>query len=162
MPMINSMVLARETTPDGIEHRIIMRGAYDFRDPRPNQNFGIHNAELDFVVSRNHAAVNWHFSTGWWPAKLRKEIPSLDQNNHNGLGGIEIHSPIPLYEGQTPVADCDYTGGDCYCDGSALASRKLFELAVLDPGVIWPHLEARLLKLEQQIAVETSENAKFT
>ncbi len=35
-------------------------------------------------------------------------------------GGIELHSPVPLYEGQEPIPNCWLLGGNCHCDGSSL------------------------------------------
>lgn len=39
------------------------------------------------------------------------------------LGGIEVHSPTPLYgDEDSPIPGCHVLGGrDCYCDGSSLA-----------------------------------------
>jgi hypothetical protein len=38
-------------------------------------------------------------------------------------GGVEMHSPVPLYDGQGPMdGHCQWVrGGQCYTDGSSLA-----------------------------------------
>lgn len=38
------------------------------------------------------------------------------------IGGIEVHSRKPVYDGQEPMEECSILhGGECYCDGSSLA-----------------------------------------
>lgn len=36
------------------------------------------------------------------------------------FGGVEIHSPKPLYEGQQVIEKCRHTMGKCYCDGTSV------------------------------------------
>lgn len=41
-------------------------------------------------------------------------------------GGIEIHSKLPLYDGQQPHPEpCQWTRGVCYHDGSSLAYDQI-------------------------------------
>jgi len=57
------------------------------------------------------------------------------------FGGVEIHSPVPLYGGQTPIKDCWVIGGDCYCDGTSLyAQENLIPEFLRAEKEQWPEL----------------------
>jgi hypothetical protein len=57
------------------------------------------------------------------------------------VGGLELHSSKPLYEGSSPIMHCFVTGfKPCYCDGSASQGVHLFEMFDNDlPGMIKQH-----------------------
>lgn len=38
----------------------------------------------------------------------------------NWIGGVEVHSRVPMYEGQAPHDECWLIGGKCFHDGSSL------------------------------------------
>lgn len=51
------------------------------------------------------------------------EAGDLHWHETGHYGGVEVHSPVPLYEGQTSIpGHCQWVrGGTCYSDGSSLA-----------------------------------------
>jgi hypothetical protein len=61
------------------------------------------------------------------------------QSGH--YGGVEVHSPVPLYEDQTSVPGyCQWVkGGKCYTDGSSLAFDE-FERDFGSPEYLKPAL----------------------
>jgi len=61
------------------------------------------------------------------------------------VGGVEVHSPTPLYEGHQPLdRPCSYVpGGICYTDGSSLAFDYI-EYAFDNPKSIYRYLLDRL------------------
>lgn len=58
--------------------------------------------------------------------------------------GIDYHDTVPHYAGHTPIEDCTFVGGPCYCDGSSLAATKLWNEYILtgNEEVIWKELES--------------------
>lgn len=135
--------LLESTTSDGITRFIEMRPAYDKRNPDPTKNYGIHGVELVFGVRRGDITVTWVLITDWMLPSTRESIHSRD-HWPDGLGSIDYHDTKPHFENQFPLENCIYTGGNCYCDGSGLASNDLFDRAVEDPSQIWKILEKRL------------------
>ena len=129
--------------------------AYDLRDS-PEGNFGIHNAELNFYVSRGRCAVLWEFSTDW-------HLKGIKRGTEPGLGSIAEHSPVPFYEGQEIAHEsCGFTGGPCYCSATYVGSGELFEKAVKDPSVIWETLERKLKAIEEMVKVEMEDRRNFS
>lgn len=141
--------------PSGITRRLDARAAFDLRDSNPAKNYGIGSLDLWFVVKRANVAVTWRLFTGWYLEKNRDRPARYP----DGLGSIDYHSPVPLYVDQTPQRDCEYTGGDCYCDGSSLESNTLFNKWLEDPEYVWVELEEWLERTEKRIADER-ENAR--
>lgn len=46
---------------------------------------------------------------------------------YEGMGGVEVHSPKPLYgEDEPDFEDCHVLRGKCWCDGSSLSYREKF------------------------------------
>lgn len=63
---------------------------------------------------------------------------------------VGYHSPNPMYEGQSSVADsCKYLGGKpCYYEGSGLAAEDYFDTLVRYGGdAVWELLENRYHEL---------------
>jgi hypothetical protein len=59
---------------------------------------------------------------------------------------ISYHSPKPLFEGQKITeGDCPYLEGKpCYCDGSGLQSKEVFDRLVREGSEgAWKYLEDR-------------------
>lgn len=61
------------------------------------------------------------------------------------LGGVEVHSPTPHYEGQQPLdRPCSYVvGGKCYPDGSSLAFDYI-QYDFENPRAMWEYLRGRV------------------
>ncbi len=66
-------------------------------------------------------------------------VPNWHQTGH--YGGVEVHSSVPLYDGQTHVpGHCEWVrGGKCYTDGSSLAFDE-FERDFGSPEYLKPAL----------------------
>ncbi|MDP9184106.1 MAG: hypothetical protein M3O29_00365 [Actinomycetota bacterium] len=66
-------------------------------------------------------------------------VANWHQTGH--YGGVEVHSPVPLYDGQTLVpGQCEWVrGGKCYTDGSSLAFDE-FERDFGSPDYLKPAL----------------------
>lgn len=64
---------------------------------------------------------------------------------HEQFGGVEVHSPEPLYDGHQPLdRPCSYVkGGVCYTDGSSLAFGYI-EHSFDSPKSIYNYLLGRL------------------
>lgn len=71
------------------------------------------------------------------------------------VGGIEIHSPTPLYEGQEPMhLNCNYTkDGICYHDGSSLAFEAI-ERLFDNPAAMFRELAAWFGEDEDAVLAE--------
>lgn len=52
---------------------------------------------------------------------------------YRGLGGVEIHSPAPHYDGDEPIEGCTVLDVPCYTDGSSLAYGEQF-LPLIEAG----------------------------
>lgn len=118
------------------------RPAWDKRDPDPKKNYGIHCVDALFLVVRNHTAVEFQLMTGWWPPKNGRRadpigpLPSI----------VSYHAPQPWadYLTEPTATDCRWTGGVCYCDGSALDALSVFDVLVMDGlDAMWRQLEQR-------------------
>lgn len=58
--------------------------------------------------------------------KVGEYIPWENNMYRFSPHGIEMHRTKPVYEGQEPLKDCEVTGGDCFCDGTSLAAKRVF------------------------------------
>lgn len=155
MTKLNVVKLLQETSPEGITRSLSMISSYDLR--KAEKNYGIHNAELSFVVKRGQVAVAWNFGTGWWLKELRGRGESPD-----GLGTVATHSPVAVYEGQISVEGCDYTGGRCFGSCSYCSSGELFDKFVGEPGQVWVELEKKLKELELQVQNQLEDHRNFS
>jgi hypothetical protein len=87
----------------------VIRPAFDKRHADPDKNYGIHGAEMLFVLKGELGAVQFVLYTNWmlphiyeewkkeygdrWPCVFSKPIPA----------DVGYHSPKPMYEGQEPI-----------------------------------------------------------
>lgn len=129
-----------------LQRSIRFEAAYDKRDPDPSKNYGVHGVTIRFVVSGDEGATQFLLYTGWQLPHVEKEwsersdLPqSLRQPMPADLG---FHSKTPHYEDHTPMKDCEWTGGDCYYDGSSLNADPVFK-RLLEEGEdgVWATLE---------------------
>ena len=120
---------------------------YDKRHPDPSKNYGIHGMTLRFVLKGELGATQFVFYTGQYLPHVAEEFWRKHDgyNPFKGMGAdIGLHSPKPIYEGQTPM-DCHLLeGGKCYYDGSSLQAQE-FESEFFSGGTdaIWKMLEGR-------------------
>lgn len=124
---------------------------YDQRSTIPSQNYGIHNAEIQFVLSGPEGAVVFTIRrTGWYVASAREYFRSvgrprqyyLEEDKNPWCCSIDVHSKVPLYEDQDPIADCKFTNGDCYCDSTVMVEDLMERLVAEGEDPVWTELEA--------------------
>lgn len=157
MTDIKRVRLLTETLPSGITRWMEIQSGWD----EMASGRGIHGAELRFGVQRGKVAVTLNWMTPFFLPETRRRLETGVRIKYefDGLGGIEYHSPIRLHEWQSSVAGCEYTGGDCYGDGTAIGAGELFDQVVADPGKLWPKLEEWLVETEQRIEQEQAAQA---
>jgi hypothetical protein len=73
---------------------------------------------VSIVVQNDRGAVEL------WSAPTAPEVEAITR--HNSIGGVEIHSPKPLYDDQPASEDCQVLGGNCWTTGSSLAYGDTF------------------------------------
>lgn len=94
--------------------------------------------ELDGVLERE----SYVYSTPAGATELWRRPESGAQWSQTGYyGGVESHSPVPLYAGQEPMTGyCEWVrGGECFSDGSSLAFDQ-FEHDFGSPDYLKPAL----------------------
>lgn len=109
------------------EQIVKVSGAYDKRHPEPSKNYGIGACRIWFILKGPKGAVQFQVGTDWYLPEVQKEL--LDKFPRNALTqpqgwDVGYHSPKPMYEGQTPMGECDILGCECYYDGSSLAADQ--------------------------------------
>lgn len=136
--------------------------AFDKRHSNPNKNYGIHCADLRFVLGNEFGYVQFVLYTNWY---LPETIEEMRRDGNKTLvldkypftyfqapmpADLGYHSPKPMYEGQTAL-DCDLLpGGKCYYDGSGLQANKVFEILVREGSEgVWKFLEKKHAELFQ-------------
>lgn len=124
---------------------IKFRPAFDRRDPDPRKNYGIHGMEICFVLQGPEGGITYTIYTHWMLPHVQKELDA----KHSELfrspvsAGLDGHWKVPQYEGQPPMKNCQLTGGDCYCDGTALTD-DVFQLLVREgEEAVWKLMESR-------------------
>lgn len=129
-------------TNDVFERRVEFSAAWDRRDPDPKKDNGVHGVEIRFLLIGAAGAVQFLLFTGWY---LPESETCVGAVAHRPMpANLGYHSPVPRYEGQTPMdGPCAVLGGTCYYDGSSLAADGIFKVLLHegDAGV-WRELEA--------------------
>lgn len=126
-----------------LEHILQIRPAFDKRASDPKKNYGIHGAEMYFIVKGPSAAVQFVIYTNWHLPHVHQELvnkcnPVTSYGRHCILEPMAVdigyHSPVAMYEGQTPMTDsCPYvSGGKCFYDGSSLNAERYFTIMVTE------------------------------
>lgn len=124
--------------------------AFDKRSPNPRQNYGIHGVDMNMVLVGPKGAIDLHIHTNWYLPHVAKEIAFRRPNPDEILmafqpmaAQIGYHSSTPQYEGQEPrVYDCQFTGGDCYTDGSGLQAERFLDLLITKGSeAVWAEIE---------------------
>jgi len=119
-----------------LKRTIQFRPAFNRRHPDPAKDYGIGAVLMVFILHGPDGAAQYIVNTGWY-------LPGLGADAKGEGFSINYHAKQPNYEGQ-PASDeaCPWTGGPCYCDGSALAGEKLFhEFVRRGEEVVWAELE---------------------
>jgi len=133
-----------------MKREIIVKPAFDKRDPNPSKNYGIHGAEMIFILTGDKGAISFTLFTNWYLPHVDSELrnarrnkPECDFMFRPQGADISYHSIIQRYEGQTPVEKCQYLDGKpCYCDGSGLSAEPIGELLITEGSeAVWKELE---------------------
>jgi hypothetical protein len=119
---------------------------YDIRPKNPgDKNYGIHGAELKFVLIGPKGAIQFQIYTNWMPRSARHRERSgpycLVEPMAADLG---YHSFEPRHEDQRPMSEsCEYLDGKpCYYDGSGLNAQDPFDILCEDGDeAMWAFLE---------------------
>lgn len=123
--------------------------AFDKRHADPAKNYGVGGVKVRMILKGDEGAVHFVFSTGmmlpstykWWN---EKNLGNFDGDFLPYMGyDVGYHSHSPTYEGQEiSQANCEWIGGPCYSDGSALRSDDYMKV-LLNQGSdrVWEMLE---------------------
>jgi hypothetical protein len=120
-------------------HEVFFSPAYDKRDPNPSKNYGIGSVVITFICRRgmdDEQATQFKMSAGWYP-------PTVDTSVSGRMAwDLGYHSPTPRYEGHASIGHCEYTGGDCFYDGSTLNAEPVMARLIAEGDVaVWDELE---------------------
>lgn len=115
-----------------------IRPAYDKRNPDPSKNYGIHGAELIFILKGEKGAVQFLISTNWYLPHVAAELRKKDHFSSGKSwfepqpSAIGYHSPKPMYEDQTQANEsCEYLDGKpCYYGDSITYSEVPFQVLI--------------------------------
>lgn len=133
------------TSGDGIvtfTKKIHMTAAYDRRDSNPHKNYGVHGLHIYFSLTHESGnGITFSVATNWQLPQVRTLASTLSKPM---AFGVDIHLKIPRYEGQSSTKNCTITGGECYCDGSALLGDEFLETLIAGGD------EALWLRMEEQ------------
>jgi len=113
---------------------------FDRRHKDPNKNYGIHGVELRFVLVKDKKATQFVVYTPMHLPHVEDEFKKVITKTMGA--DVGYHSPYPMYERQPKGANCPYTDGDCYYDGSGLRAEEWCKIW-LEKGTdaIWRKLE---------------------
>ena len=125
--------------------------AWDKRNVNPGKNYGIHGVELLMALKGEKGAVEFVVYTNWHLPHVQNELLakcndqlSIRCSFFPDSANLGYHSKKQQYEEQQiSSSECEYCDGQpCYCDGSGLASEKVFVLLVEEGSdAVWKFLE---------------------
>lgn len=150
---------------NGIIRWLNILPAWDKRSAESRKNYGIHGLELLFGVQRGKFAVTWRIMTDWMLKAAQQEFDQrrLPHIPRFGLGSLDYHSPVIQYKGQVPIANCQFTDGDCYCGSTYVGAEELWHRMVAEgPNPVWEKLEEWLKNCEAKANAEDSNNRNFS
>jgi hypothetical protein len=134
---------------------VVVRPAFDKRDPDPHKNYGVHGAEIAFYLKGGHGAVQFVIYTNWMLPETQAETDARPPSGrfpylfHKPVpADIGYHSHVPRYQDQTLMdGDCHVIGGPCYYDGSSLQAEKVFEIMLRGgTDALWTEMERRYVE----------------
>lgn len=104
-----------------MKKEIKFTSGFDKRHSDPSKSYGIHGAEICFILSGAKGAITFTIYTGWY-------LPSLGRAPSLPMGvDIRYHSPVETEYGYHRDS-CPYLDGKpCWSDGSGLAAQELLE-----------------------------------
>ena len=116
--------------------------------PGSGGSHGRHGLAIRFLAAGDAGAVQFVVNTGWVPQRVTPS--SIFMRHVDDWGGYTLptdlgyHAKEPQYEGQTEVsADCEFTGGPCFYDGSGLdAMDGMYALVNGGDEALWAFLDA--------------------
>lgn len=84
------------------------------------------------------------------PARL-DEI-QLDVEYHPQPADLGYHSPVPMYEGQNSMGECNLLGGICYYDGSGLRAEEVLETLIREGSdAVWAFLDEEYARRFEEV-----------
>ena len=137
-----------------LERRIDFTPAFDRRNADPKKNYGIHGVEMRWYLIGPRGVIQFVVYTGWMLPQIYEEeayksrdlsiIRTLSRPMAADLG---YHSPIPKYEYQLKMEECQFFEGGCYYDGSSLAADRILQLLIAKGGeAVWLEMEEYYLE----------------
>lgn len=114
MKLKNALV----THADGLDRIIQLTPGFDLRDPDPSKNYGVGSCRVMFVVAGQGGAVHFLLLSGWYPVSVEHESQAM-------AADLGYHWKRPQYDDHAvDDAECQFTGGACYYDGSGLNAER--------------------------------------
>lgn len=136
---------------DGFDRILSFQPAFDHR--KDGTGRGAHCVEMRFILRGPHGASQFLLLTNMNPPETNRRMVEMSEERplprilREPWGAdVGVHSPKPLYEGQTVMPDeCPFVeGGTCYYDGSSLRCEPLmggvswsYEFTTRGPDAIW-------------------------
>ena len=136
-------------TIDGFDRIVEISPGFDKRHTDPVRNYGIGGMGFRFILRGPKGAVQFCILSAVYPIHVARELSEERSGFRNGspfMGSdVGYHSPMPRYEGQTPMGKCDILpSGDCYYDGSSLAADEFLpEFITGGLPAVWKMLRER-------------------
>jgi len=129
-----------------MNREITFRPAWDKRNNDPKKNYGIHGADMIFILKGELGAIQFVVYTGWHLPHVADEYKYKGSKISEPLAAdVGYHSPKPMYEGQQQMqAKCEHLNGKpCYYDGSGLHAEKVFDMLIQQGSdAVWTYLES--------------------
>jgi hypothetical protein len=120
--------------------------AWDKRSDDPRTDYGVHGVELLMLVLGDRGAIQFKVFTNWMLPHVQAEQDRrtlekaqagiMDKYDISALyhptgADLGYHAKVAQYDDQTPIqADCKWTGGSCYYDGSGLMADDVLKLLI--------------------------------
>jgi hypothetical protein len=132
-----------------LKRLVEIQPAFDKRHSDPNKNYGIHGAEIKFLVKGKKGVIQFVIFTNWHLPHVQKELEGKCHLDKYCFlkplpADVGYHSFVPMYDEQKPITDsCPYLDGKpCYYDGSGLWAEDVFKLMVREGHeAMWKELE---------------------
>jgi hypothetical protein len=128
-----------------LTRELVIRPAWDKRNPDPKKNYGIHCAGLCFYVKGPLGAVQFVMYTGWFlPQNAESMSSERLRSVYPMAADLGYHSPKPRHKGQTLAQkDCEILHSPCYYDGSGLNAEPIMAKLIAEGSeAVWQALEA--------------------
>lgn len=106
---------------NGFKRRMVIRPAFDKRDPDPKKDKGIGGVSIYLWLIGEKGAVSWEFLTEWMLPETKSR---LRDEGHRWMGPtagpVSLHSRTPTEEDGEGTDDCLLLGPDrCYDAGGS-------------------------------------------